>query len=38
VCANPGEKMNADGFCELCNVDGCQSCKVGDPETCAKCF
>ena len=37
VCDDAALKLNPNGQCALCAVDGCESCAVGDSATCVKC-
>ena len=37
VCDDATLKLNPDGQCALCEVEGCESCAVGDSSVCVKC-
>ena len=36
-CTAVGEKINPNGVCEVCGVEGCASCAEGDSTVCVQC-
>ena len=37
VCTDENLRVNPNGECAVCSVEGCESCAVGDSSTCVKC-